>query len=470
MTYARGVALIAGVLALAAAGCGEEATEVRAPDVSPPVDATLEPVDRIAHPDIDECSGIVFHGGVYWTHNDSGGKPMLYRSPTPDFVAALALPVLGAEAVDWEEIAVFGEDLLVCDLGDNQRSRSDLVMYLVDPALPDTAGGAGLTVRATYPVEYPDGPHDAEGVAVIAGKVHVITKDRGEGTLVFRFDELVDGETNVPNAIGKLDLGDREQVTAADFDPRTGTLVLLTYTQIAGYDVTRLEGSPQKSTWIGARQAEALCIRGDDLLFTNEQRDVFRVRDFRKWSHRRLWPKRGVATLADGKPSAVSLLDAAEGESLTWSLGDDSVSIELRLAAPDKIRPTKPEQGALGTGVLLGFGTEPERHLGGDQVVLAVVASVEDGEGGGLYAVGFTDEGIEMVAVEAAVTSATEDGFLTLSAEIPLEQAFAGPAPARFRFGAFAVKYGKKPRPLFSVNDFYALYRPYLWGDVTVGD
>ena len=52
-------------------------------------------------------------------------------------------------------------------------------------------GEKGVTLVATYPIAYPDAKHDAEAVFVLEGKVHIVSKERGEGeTALYRLDRL----------------------------------------------------------------------------------------------------------------------------------------------------------------------------------------------------------------------------------------------------------------------------------------
>ena len=72
----------------------------------------LRPVAQIDPTGIDESSGIVHHGGAYYTHNDSGGDPVVFRAETPDFKDAARLEVPGATNVDWEDIATLAHHFL----------------------------------------------------------------------------------------------------------------------------------------------------------------------------------------------------------------------------------------------------------------------------------------------------------------------------------------------------------------------
>lgn len=281
--------LFAGLLACGAAGAETGAAPGSRRVAGREADPILLPVPqvRITHPRIEECSGIVWLDGAWYAHNDSGDEPMLYRSPTLDFADAEALPVPGAGAVDWEDITLLEGDLLIGDIGDNRRRREHCTLYRARYA-PDPAGGSGrLELIGAYPFRYPDGPHNAEALAVIDGRVHLVTKaGGGDPTAIYRFDELPaqgglgGGRVLVPRRLGVLELGKGARATAADCDSANGLLVLLTTESIAYYSSAALAGVPRAQARVDAGKCEAICVRGADLILANEGREVFRIEDY----------------------------------------------------------------------------------------------------------------------------------------------------------------------------------------------
>lgn len=247
------------------------------------------PLHRIVHPQITESSGVVHTGGAYWTHNDSNGGAKLFRSADPTFPEATTevLTVPFARNVDWEDIAVLDGDVLVCDIGDNDRRRDDLVIHRVRYRPQQGERLSGLDFVAKYPLRYPDGKHDGEGAFVVDGKLHLVIKDRGEGrSSVYRFDKLIPqeelerGQDNVPVKIADLRVPRGTQVTAADVHASKRRLAVLTYGRIHVFDVDRLSAEPVRSDPIFGLQSEGLCFRGDDLIVTNEQQGVFVCTDY----------------------------------------------------------------------------------------------------------------------------------------------------------------------------------------------
>ena len=89
---------------------------------------------RLAAPEATEISGLVAsptQPGVLWAHNDSGDRARIFALRNDGSLIA-SLDVPGAEATDWEDIAVGpGDDLLLGDIGDNQSVRKDIDIYRV---------------------------------------------------------------------------------------------------------------------------------------------------------------------------------------------------------------------------------------------------------------------------------------------------------------------------------------------------
>ena len=81
---------------------------------------------------IEETSGIEFFKNDFITHNDSGGKPRLYRfNQQGELINQYRIE--GAENNDWEDIAQDENYLYISDSGNNKRKRKNLNILIVDP-------------------------------------------------------------------------------------------------------------------------------------------------------------------------------------------------------------------------------------------------------------------------------------------------------------------------------------------------
>ena len=137
----------------------------------------MREVGTVTTPAATELSGLALsRSGTLWTHNDSGDGPRvlaLDRRGRLEREVALT----GAEAIDWEDIAVRGRTVYVGDIGDNLAARPNVTVYrFAEPP-------AGVTSVAAQRIDlrYADGAHDAETLLVDprTGSIAVVTKDIG---------------------------------------------------------------------------------------------------------------------------------------------------------------------------------------------------------------------------------------------------------------------------------------------------
>lgn len=149
-----------------------------------------------------ESSGVSVsraHPGVLWTHNDSGDGPYLYATDLHGRDLGFLL-VAGAEATDWEDMALgpcppprAGACVYLADTGDNVERRTSVTVYAVPE--PDPPTGPGDTLRTTAApavlrFRYPDGSHDVEAIYVSPknGDLFLVSKGRSGGIGVYRVD------------------------------------------------------------------------------------------------------------------------------------------------------------------------------------------------------------------------------------------------------------------------------------------
>lgn len=449
--------------------------------------AALEPVARIALTELNECSGLQYLGGAFWAHNDSGAEARLYRSTELDFAKSDILDVPGADNVDWEDLAALDGDLLACDIGDNGRARESVMVYRVR-YVPAGEKPARVDLVASYPIQYPDGAHDAEGAFVMDGKLHLVVKNRGEkSTTLFRLDELKDardlaGKANVALAVGELTLPAGEQITAADFDSASGTLVLLSYTHIYRYSGDKLSGEPAHKTLIAARQCEAICFKGSRLVFANEQRDVYAVNGFLQTKYESMLPALGKAVLPvvkdafeiDGTGEAwsnyrseIALAGRGQDEHLGWLLAGDRLLLKGKLRYHGDFQSSRLVSSSLGSAVLLSFGAERRLNVAAQDVQIAIG---DNGERGlEAWRMDLTGERIKLSRLqECQLKGSVKKGVLEFEASIAAGQVWGEKIPESFLFNAMTWKLRGERELQFSGEDIYSLFRPYLWGDVNL--
>lgn len=247
-----------------------------------------EPPRRVAvlPPALHESSGLGAsrrHRGTFWSHNDSGGGPVVYAIDSAGRQIGRAR-VDGAHNRDWEALAVgpcpSGDCLYIADTGDNDGRRDDPAIYRVpEPGPTDT-----VTAPAErFPIRFPDGRPDAEAVYVLPdGAVHIVTKGRRTPITLYRYPgPLRAGET--VELLRVMSLSDEPaplpfQVTGAAATPDGGIVAIRTYTAVQLYRVgwrgrlRALVAAPGVDVQpLAEAQGEAVAFAGDGrLVFTSE--------------------------------------------------------------------------------------------------------------------------------------------------------------------------------------------------------
>ena len=207
---------------------------------------------------IKEASGIARdprRDDLFWLHNDSKNETVLFGVDTTGVVLITAR-VPGVTNRDIEDIAIgrCGSEscLYLGDIGDNRARYPTVRVHRIPlPDLPGTGSGNGvaiggndqvLTPLATWELDYPDGPRDAEGLVIDDSReqLSIITKGRRGEVVLFSVDlaelEQSDGSTITLRRIGRLMIpiggGIQQLVTAADLSPDGTSLAVRSYSSL----------------------------------------------------------------------------------------------------------------------------------------------------------------------------------------------------------------------------------------------
>ncbi|HEV7932727.1 MAG TPA: hypothetical protein VGP70_10490 [Actinomadura sp.] len=136
---------------------------------------------------ISESSGLAAsrrHPGIVYTHNDSGGSPLIF-AVGPDGRTKATFTLGNAGARDWEGIALgrdeTGPALFVGDIGDNLGGAWP---YVTVYRVPEPTEIRDQTLHATaFRLKYEDGPRNAESVLVDprTNRLYIASKQVGGG-------------------------------------------------------------------------------------------------------------------------------------------------------------------------------------------------------------------------------------------------------------------------------------------------
>jgi len=152
---------------LAIAGCsdpGSSPAPEKTPDLRPVV------IGKLEDGNIREASGLArsyTQENVLWIINDNGAGEWVH-AVNPRGKRLGEFDLKKSDNRDWEDLASFRLDgkayLLVADIGDNDARRKTRTLYVVEE--PTVAKGEKEKVDWRIDYRYPDGPRDAESVAV----------------------------------------------------------------------------------------------------------------------------------------------------------------------------------------------------------------------------------------------------------------------------------------------------------------
>lgn len=176
---------------------------------------------------IEETSGIEFFKNDFLTHNDSGGKPNLYRfTEQGDLINKYR--IAGAENNDWEDIAQDKNYLYISDSGNNKGKRKNLNILIVDPKRDFKKIGA-ITFNYRDQQNFDKikkHPFDAEALVATQEVLVLFSKNRKTSTT-----ELY----SIPKTSGNYTLSPKKSfdvqslITGADYHHRLKLVALVGY-------------------------------------------------------------------------------------------------------------------------------------------------------------------------------------------------------------------------------------------------
>ncbi|MDP1793767.1 MAG: hypothetical protein Q8K63_06475 [Acidimicrobiales bacterium] len=245
-------------------------------------------VARVKSAKLTEISGLVAsrrHPGVYWAHNDSGGKPEVFALRL-DGTDLGSYPLSGASARDWEDIAIgpkvgaSGPHLYAGDIGDNNDRRDHVTIYRVpEPAAAPVAPGRSLTGGDSFDLRYPAGPENAESLLVdpVTGDLVIITKSilGRSRILTAPSASMVNGATVTMQDRGVVRMGPAAQasgplVTGADISADGSLILVRTYGTVSGFErapgqavAAALRSAACSAPHVDETQGEAIAIAVD---------------------------------------------------------------------------------------------------------------------------------------------------------------------------------------------------------------
>lgn len=185
--------------------------------------------------EVNETSGLFFHNGRLWTHNDSGGKPILYGLDTATFEVVQRITLVNAKNKDWEDVCTDGKNVYVGDFGNNKGKRKNLRIFVFPVSAIPSKGDASITVDSICfsfadqtSFDHKKHEHDYDCEAMFATDEYLYLFSKGWATGTTRLYRLskTPGE-QVAEVVNNFD--SQGMITGADYDRENGTLVVVGY-------------------------------------------------------------------------------------------------------------------------------------------------------------------------------------------------------------------------------------------------
>jgi hypothetical protein len=215
---------------------------------------------------INEVSGIADSRnniGNLWAHQDKNNPPVITLIKY-DGTRTKNIYLKGVTNRDWEEIAIYNNDIYIAETGDNDLAYGNYKFY----KFPEpNAGTDTIYTIETINFTYPDGTHDSEAFIIDPDSKHIyiITK-RDNPSRIYRLSYPYN-QNNVVSLVGNLPY---TAVVGAAISADGKEIIIKTYTNLFYYSrsanespSTTLKKNYTNIPYIIEPQGEAVCFSAD---------------------------------------------------------------------------------------------------------------------------------------------------------------------------------------------------------------
>jgi hypothetical protein len=232
--------------------------------------------------DLDEASGLLasrMYPGIFWSHNDSGGKARLYAINSKNMKVISQIKIKGAKNIDWEDLSYHNGKIIIADTGNNKNNRNNLKLYVIDEPNPfkDKKVDVDKTINFTFSDQKSLKPKeknfDCEAIFSFNGALYLLSKHRADtNTTLYHL------QGNSAQKVMEYPIGGR--VSGADSDGKR--IVVLSYENIYLFEpkkgVKKLLSGVMKRKYLGdIGQIEGVTLEGELIHIISESGSFFTI-------------------------------------------------------------------------------------------------------------------------------------------------------------------------------------------------
>ncbi len=184
---------------------------------------------------VNETSGLIYLNGKLITHNDSGGKPILFEIDVKTGEVIRKIHIENAKNIDWEDLTYDENYIYIADTGNNRGSRKNLKIYRVlisafmDEKL-DSIKAEAISIKyadqSSFKKTNRKTNFDAEALVSINDSLYIFSKNWSNGwTNIYAFPKTPGAYTlSKIDSINALGL-----VTGATYNQKLNSIMLSGY-------------------------------------------------------------------------------------------------------------------------------------------------------------------------------------------------------------------------------------------------
>ena len=218
---------------------------------------------------INETSGLEYYGDNFLTHNDSGGKTILYEfNKDGKIVYEYTINDCGINN-DWEDITADNKNIYVANSGNNYGTRQNLAVLILDKENDFECTGQ-IQFKYKNQVNFENRnrhPYDSEGIISVGDELILFSKDR---------ENLMTELYSLPKIPGSYEIEPihsypvNSLITGADYNEELKLVTLVGYDfnwnqyfyRISNFDLSNMDQSiiEKFKIPVGKAQIEAVKI------------------------------------------------------------------------------------------------------------------------------------------------------------------------------------------------------------------